>query len=168
MSLWRISDEILDIDRRLEESGGEITPEIEAALDAVHAALPAKISSIAGYLRYLSVIQATAKAEEERIRDIRKAAENREGRIRDYLAACMERMGYQTIQADPLAGVASVRLQKGRTKVVIDDPEKLPNDMVNVVFTRKPKTDDIKAMLEIGCEVPGARLEQGRPFVVIK
>jgi Siphovirus Gp157. len=52
---------------------------------------------------------------------------------------------------------ATVSVTKPRTKCVIDDVNKLPQGFY--VTERKPKTAEIKAALEAGEQIPGARLE---------
>lgn len=167
LSLWRITDALAVIDAQLEENGGELTPDIQAQLDAMSEAFPAKVCNVAGYLRYLDSLEASCKAEEERVRDIRKASEKRRERVRRYLADCMERSGTKSVKPDPNTGLLSVSLLAGRSKVVVE-PDMLPNDLVDHVVVKKPKTDEIKALLDMGVEVPGARLETGLPYVMIK
>jgi hypothetical protein len=168
LSLWRITDSLAAVDAALEENGGELTPEIQEKLDAMTEALPAKVCNVAGYVRYLESLEASCKAEEERVREIRKASEKRRERVRRYLADCMERSGTKSVKPNPNTGLLSVSLLAGRTKVTVDDAARLPNDMVDIVFVRKPKTDDLKALLDMGVDVPGARLETGLPYVMIK
>lgn len=61
---------------------------------------------------------------------------------------------------------ATVSITKPRTKCVIDDVNELPQGFYAV--ERKPKTAEIKAALEAGDEVPGARLELGDDGLMVR
>lgn len=61
---------------------------------------------------------------------------------------------------------ATVSITKPRIKCVIDDVNELPQGFYEI--QRKAKTADIKAELEAGRGVPGARLELGEEGIMVR
>lgn len=61
---------------------------------------------------------------------------------------------------------ATVSITKPRIKCVVDDVNELPQGFFEI--QRKPKTADIKAELEAGRDVPGARLELGPEGIMVR
>lgn len=61
---------------------------------------------------------------------------------------------------------ATVSITKPRIKCIVDDVNELPQGFY--VTERKPKTADIKAELEAGRDVPGARLELGPEGIMVR
>lgn len=61
---------------------------------------------------------------------------------------------------------ATVSITKPRTKCVIDDVNELPQGFYEI--ERKAKAADIKAELEAGRDVPGARLELGQEGLMVR
>lgn len=129
----------------------------EAALDALVIAFEAKAHGIVCLSSNLDALIAQAKAEEERIAGIRKAAENRKARILDYLKRCMEAAEIARL---PL-GTVTASIQSNPPRVVIDDEYKLPLFFVEEVTTTKIDKRLIAEALKAGEVVPGAHLEQG-------
>lgn len=61
---------------------------------------------------------------------------------------------------------ATVTVTKPRTRCVVDDLNELPQGFFETV--RKARTSEIKAELEAGREVPGARLELGEEGLMVR
>lgn len=61
---------------------------------------------------------------------------------------------------------ATVSVTKPRTKCVVDDVNELPQGFYEI--ERKAKTADIKAELEAGRSIPGARLELGQEGLMVR
>lgn len=61
----------------------------------------------------------------------------------------------------------SITLAAGRDIAVIDDPEILPDDLVDVEMSIKPKRADILKALKIG-DVTGAHIEKSKTSIRIK
>jgi len=61
---------------------------------------------------------------------------------------------------------ATVSITKPRTKCVVDDVNELPQGFYQV--ERKALTSEIKAELEAGRDVPGARLELGQEGLMVR
>jgi hypothetical protein len=93
MKLYEIANEYRDIDALLDESGGELTPEIEQALAALDTALEAKVDAICGVIRERDADLDGLKLEIDRLKDRAKAVENGTSGLRLYLRDCLERSG---------------------------------------------------------------------------
>lgn len=61
---------------------------------------------------------------------------------------------------------ATVSITKPRIKCVVDDVNELPQGFY--VTERKPKSAEIKAALEAGEKIPGARLELGPEGIMVR
>jgi hypothetical protein len=96
------------------------------------------------------------KDEEKRIADIRKVAENKRKRALDYLHNCMIGAGMVEL---PI-GTKTAKIVKNPPAVVIDDPDKLHKDFIEVVYSERVDKVKIKAELNLGKFVEGAHLEQ--------
>ena len=114
LTLYDLPDAIREIEDEIIEAEGELTPEIEARLDALGEEFERKAEYIALLSREAKAEAKAVKQEEDRLKARRTAAENRERRLKDYLHACMTRMGIPKIDGDR----AKVAIQKnGRPSI---------------------------------------------------
>lgn len=109
--LWEIADGLVRIAEDIAEAGGELTPDLEARLEAHEGALESKVESIALLVRQNEVDADAAKAEESRLAGIRKAHERTAASLKDYLLRCLSGAGVQRVET-PLA---RVRVQRSGT-----------------------------------------------------
>lgn len=109
--LWEIADDLVEIAAEIVEAGGELTPELEARLDAQGALLEAKVEALALLIRERELDAEAAKAEEYRLAMIRKSHERTAASLKDYVLRCMESAGVQRVET-PLA---RVRVQRSGT-----------------------------------------------------
>ena len=91
-TLRELVQEVLIIDAVLAATGGELTPELEAKLDAVNAALAKKADGVRDYLAALEADAQVLKSEEQRLAARRKALEARTARFERYVLTLMQRM----------------------------------------------------------------------------
>lgn len=85
LHLYQITDALHAIEETLLENGGELTPELEEALNAMEGALEAKVDGIAGLVQHLARMSEAAKAEEKRLADLAKSRANAAARLKEYL-----------------------------------------------------------------------------------
>ncbi len=97
-SVFTIVDEMERLDALLEESGGELTDEIEAALKAVEGQFYEKAEKIGAYILSLVAHEATAKAEAQRLRELTKVRSNKVSRLKDYLKYMLESTGRDRVE----------------------------------------------------------------------
>lgn len=107
---------------------------------------------------------AAIDAEIARLEKRRKVITNRADSLRDYLRINMEATGISKISC-PLF---SITLVAGRESVVVDDQDKLPDDLLRVKTELAPDKTAIAAKLKAGEDVPGAHLERGQSSIRIK
>lgn len=92
-ALWIISDELEAVGVRIAEVGGELSPELEAELDAIEGDFSAKVERVALYIRSREIDAEGAKAEKDRLAAIQKANEASVRGLKQYLLGILERHG---------------------------------------------------------------------------
>jgi len=158
LTLYQISEEQRRIDAMLEESCGELTPEIEAAL-AVNEGNFMEKSRDYGYaiLRYKAYVEAI-KVEKARLDGLKKTAENAIARMEERLVGAMQQFDRTKIEMDTL----KLSLRKSE-RVIVDDEAKVPADCIKITTTVN-KTD-LKAHIKAG-EDCGAHLEENQSLQI--
>jgi len=97
-TLWEIGDRLLAVEAAIAEADGAITPEIEATLDELEGSFFDKVERVALFIEERAGDAAKAKAQEDRLRGIRKAHESTVASLRDYLERCMARAGVDKVE----------------------------------------------------------------------
>lgn len=127
-------------------------------IEAVIGRFEAKAQSVAAYCLNLAaqgdMLEAHIKAMQAKLKTCRA----REGRLKDYLAANMKAAGIRSIQADD--GSFAAKFAKNPPRVDIWDEAQIPQDYLRTKTTTEPDKTAIKAAIQAGREVPGAKLEQ--------
>jgi hypothetical protein len=156
-TLLEISGDLLALSDLLEESGGEVTPETEAAIDAWFADLgeqrDAKIDNYAALVRELTLRAAARKEEQERLALCVRVDENTVKRLKERLKLFMELQGLRKLETARYR--VSVQANGGRPPLEIPDATAVPVEYQRVVISAD--VDAIHAALKQGVEVPGVR-----------
>lgn len=151
LTLYNITAEQLRINELLEESGGELTPEIEEALVLNENNFAVKAD---GYIESIAKYRALAEAADVRLKEmqrIKKTAENIEKRLKERLSYAMQVMERDSIDIGPR------KLLLRRTKAVeIYDAARIPAAFSIVELKHDKKR--ISEALKSGELVPGAEL----------
>lgn len=159
ISIFSISAEQLRINEMLEESGGELTPEIEEALMINEENFLAKAD---GYIETIAKYKALQDAAAERIKQLqsyKKTAENIEKRLKERLL-----YGMRIMQRDKVEiGLHKVSLRT-TTSVNITDEVRLPNSFI--IVETKPDKKRIGDALKSGELVPGAELVRNQSITI--
>lgn len=151
ITLYSISAEQLRINELLEESGGELTPEIEEALMINENNFLVKAE---GYIESIARYKSMAQAAAERIKQLqafKKTAENIEKRLKERLQYGMRVMERDTVEI----GLHKVSLRSS-TAVNITEEAHIPAEYI-IVETKVDK-DAVKRALKEGIAIPGAEL----------
>lgn len=153
-TLYQISEEQRRIEAMLEETGGELTPEIEEAM-AINEGNFMEKSRDYGFaiLRYKAYVNAIAE-EKKRLDGLKKSAETAIERMSSRLLDAMQQFERPKVELDTI----KLSVKKNPASVAIDDESKVPADCIKVK-TEISKTD-LKRHIEAG-EDCGAHLEQG-------
>lgn len=165
ITLFVISESLQTITAAIIENGGEVDENTMELLTAWREELAVKAQSIAQVLQRLDGDAGYYKAVEDAARARRKAVEGAQTRLKQYLARNMEETGTKQIKE---RGVFTISLCDGRSTATIVNEGDLPMDLVETVVTSKPDRKRIKELLESGEEVPGAVLEYGEKYVMIR
>jgi hypothetical protein len=139
---------------------------IDDTLEGLEGEVIDKGRNVAAFFLNLDVEIEAVKLAEKRISNRRKMLENKQTRLKDYLAMNMAKCGITEIRALDSSFVA--KLQIGRDQaVVIDDVAAIPPDyMREVPATFAPAKADILKALKEGFEVPGAHIEKRNRLVI--
>lgn len=163
LKLYEIPGRLREIEGRIIDLGGEITPDVEKELDALEEAFERKVEYIALLSREAKAEAAAVKQEEDRLRQRRSAAENREKRLKDYLLACLVKDGRGRVEGDRV----KVRVQANSRPSIWwrRDPGEAPE-----AYRRTSVSVDLNAAyedLKAGAELPeGFEIERGSHLVV--
>lgn len=122
--LYEITDELVVIQNMLAETGGELTPEIEAVLDGITGAFDEKVERVIRYTQNEEAFATGARAEADRLLKIARAIENGANHLKDYLMHQMQRAGRTEVRT----AIGKVAIQRnGRPSIRWTQPvEMLP------------------------------------------
>lgn len=129
-------------------------------LEGMTGELEAKAQNVAFVARNLEALAASIKEAETAMDARRKALENRANGLRRYIADAMDFAGVRKIECPYFA----LKLKANPASVDVFDLAQLPMDYMCPVLPPPPAPDKaaIKAALQAGQDVPGARLVQGQ------
>jgi hypothetical protein len=153
-SLWEITTELQQIEDQLMENGGEVTPELETALQISQTELSDKAGN---YISLILKNEADAEiidAEIKRLTALKKSRQNIAHQLKERLSGAMQYFEISKIQL-PFA-VISLRQSES---VEVDDPLKLPVEYQRVKTTVEADKATLKAALKAGEQVWGASLK---------
>lgn len=128
--------------------------ELTTALQNIDEQIEEKADNIAKVLRELEGQIETIKAEETRLREKRKAIENKKENLKKYLKDQMEILDKKKIKTD----LFSFNISKNRASLKIIDEAKIPEYYFTV--TRTPRKQDILKAYQEGKLTEGIELEQ--------
>jgi hypothetical protein len=114
MKLYELADARDAIDRALELSEGELTPELDAALTALDGAFEEKAERVALFVVNELATAKAIKSEEERLAQRRKALEHRADSLKRYLETQLVRVGKRAIRGT----LATIAMQTNPPSVV--------------------------------------------------
>lgn len=98
-TLYGLADLRVIIDQALEESEGEVTPEIQAALDQWELDFPKKAEAVALYMKHWSDLADVAKQEAKRLESIAASRQRRADSLKRYLEEQMLRSGVERVES---------------------------------------------------------------------
>lgn len=158
-SLYNITAEHRYLCNLLEESGGELTPEIEEALVINQGQLAVKAEAYAEIINKYTNLSTIAKARKEQMAATQATADKIVQRLKSRLLAAMEEFDTPKIES----GVYRLFLRKTKA-VVVDDEAALPT-AYRIMRTTADKAA-IRAAIESGEEVSGAHLQTNTNLII--
>lgn len=155
-SLAEITKDAQSIELMLIESGGELTPELEAMLDANTDELAEKVDRYAHYIDRLERSEQYYSDKSEAYENIALGHENAILFLKDRIKSAMTALG-----ASKIEGVEhKVSMSQTKGRLVLDEPN-LSIKYVKEVRTLEPDKPRIRADLEAGQKIEGACIVYG-------
>lgn len=132
LSLYEITGELSALDELLEETEGEVTPEIEAWMEEFGPMLMRKVDSIGRYCANLTAAAEACKAEETRLAKRRKSQESKVASLKRLLEVAMQRLGESRLEGSTFAAVRQKNGGKRALEVLVPAGE-LPAGLTRTI-----------------------------------
>ena len=138
-SIFDISEEYLKIIQELEESGGEITPELEERLNITREQLESKLKAYYAIIKQNEALIDLSKDEKNRLNDRQKTKENLIDRLKKIVVYTVEQFG----EVKPKAKNKSLNFDtlgvslKETDALEIEDVNKIPTMYLKVSYVIK-------------------------------
>ena len=162
-SLVDLSKEYAFIHHELMANNGEITPDLETHIQSLYKQLAMKVDSISYVLDRL---ESEAEYWREKAKSYQRIAigcDNATDRIKGMIKHSMENM-----ECNEIEGVNErLKITGGRFKLIIEDESQVPSSFKKQTVITEIDKNTVKAALEAGIKVPGARLEEIKTLRVL-
>jgi hypothetical protein len=152
-SLYNIKEEAIQLYHKLDEAGGELSEELEQALIINENELQTKSVSYVGLIKSIESETLAAKEEVQRINNIVKRNNNIVERLKGNIKDAMLTYNIDEIKTP----IITIKFRSSKS-IVVDDIEALPMTLKTVKVTTAADKKAIKALIDSGEEVKGARL----------
>jgi hypothetical protein len=158
MKLYEIPADLRQLETKIEDAEGLLTPELEAELDALGEEFDRKAEFVAMLIREAKLESDKWKAEEDRVSSRRRSLDRRAEGLTRYLHTQMTAMGKDKIPGDLL----TVAIQRNAQPTIAfeGDPATLPTRFRR--FRIEVDTMEVKQALKEGQELPeGIHIHHG-------
>ena len=159
-TLVALTSEAHQLAMMIELLGGEITPELDEALQVNEQDLREKADKYAFILKRIPMHQTYWKSIAEEAIRVLKGLGDAETRLRDRIKATMAASGLERLSGD----LNAFHMTRARDTLVVDE-KKLPPEYLISKFELVPDRDRLRTELESGKEITGAEL---RPSYALK
>ncbi len=139
----------------IEESGGELTPTVEAWLKEIETGLATKVDSYRNFIEDLQDEGAKLRRRAQELAGAAQSLERLADSMRDRIKFVMQQLGTDEVKGE----FYRFKLSELKPKMVIDDLAKIPLDLLMTVTETVVDKERIRGLLDAGVAVPGARLE---------
>lgn len=153
MNLFNITAEYKQLEAALIENEGELTPELETALQINQEQLQAKGINYGYVIKNIESEVDIIDAEIKRLTQLKKVRENAVERLKMTLQGAMECFGVLELKTPTL----KVSFRKSES-VLITDISELESRFIRVKTTKEPDKTSIKEAIKNGESVLGAEL----------
>lgn len=151
-SLYTIESEYLDLINQIELAEGELTPELESALEINKSELEVKSIAYVEIVKQRESLNSRIDEEVKRLQAIKKSNENLIDRLKTNLVSAVNLFGNFE------AGFLKFSTRKSKQVVVNCDTNELPKEFKTIKVTETPDKTAIKKAIEQGQEVAGCEL----------
>ena len=158
-TIYNIGAEQLRINEMLEETGGELTPEIEEALVLNEQNFAVKVDGYINTIAKYTDIEDAIANEIKRLSALKKTASNIKTNLKERLAYGMDMMGYDKLDL----GLHKLSFRNS-TAVNVTDETHIPAEYI-IVETKVDKMK-LKEALKNGETIQGAELVNNRSIQI--
>lgn len=159
MNLYEITVEQMNLNNLLEESYGELTPELEEALKINKENLVTKAEGYAKAIKNYKAEQDALAEEIKKLQAKKKVCENAIARMKDALSTAMDTFDMPKVQA----GLFKISLSKSESVNIIDE-DAVPMEYKKATYTVS-KTD-IKNAIDGGLVVKGVEIKENKSVTI--
>lgn len=163
-ALYEISTQYQELAALADSGDEDLAVALRDTMEAIEGEFQEKGKALAMVTLNMDGDIEAIKSQIDRLTDRKKALENRQASLKEYLRTNMERSGITKI-THPLF---TITLGKGKPIVVIDEESKIPDEYMNIKVTTTPMKAEIARAIKEGVEVPGAHSEIGKSSISIK
>lgn len=153
MKLYELALSYLEVQNLIEE--GASIEAVQDTLEAISEAIEVKAENVAKLIKSIDAECEVIKVEEKRLADKRRALENKQKHLKQYVQQQLELAGIKKVKS-PLF---TISIQKNPASCYIPD-ETLISDEYKIPQPPKVDKDTIKKLLNDGKVVEGAGLKQ--------
>lgn len=153
-SLFSLVAQANQVTHLLAETGGEITPELEAMMTKVDVGIPAKIDAYKVVMERLEAESEYWKLKASQYSSMARSLQALSDKLNDSIKGAMKAMNLTEIAGN------DYRFKLAAVKPSLKlDVDKLDKTYLTVVQTTVPDKERIRAALQEGAEITGASLE---------
>lgn len=160
MNLLQLVKETNELEQRLIESGGELTPELESKLLVTAQELPKKVDSYNHIFNQLEARAEAFKKQADEYYTAAKTLENTVERIKGYIKSVCRDSGQSVLIGENV----KFTITDSAPKLVIENASELPDSYKMQVVKIEPDKELIKndLLTMAVSEIPGAKLVPGK------
>lgn len=153
MNLFNIQQEYIHLSQQLIESGGELTPELELALEINQQNLSVKAENYAHVIRTMDYECDIIDAEIKRLQGLKQGRVKAAERLKGMVSDAMQLTGTKELK------FATVKLSFRKSESVeVENVNTLPAQFKKVEVSESAKKAEIKEALKKGEQIPGCQI----------
>jgi len=159
MSLYKLTQEMLEVLWAIEENEGELSPELEAILDEVESGRAERFEACLAALQNLEGEALMFKQEADRLKEIAEKRAKAAKNLSKYIASNLD-------EKEKIAtkyGTISIRFSEATETI---PGMEVPEQYLNTKIVQKPDLTLIKKSLKEGAELPFARIITNRNLAI--
>lgn len=164
MKLYELTQDLAALEAKIEAGGGELTPELEKALDTIQGSIQEKVEHIVKWIQNLEAERSGLAEERDRLAKKAIRMADRIQWLRGYLHNCLKANHLMTIRTV----IRTVSVVSSPDAVVIENEAAVPVGYWGERKTPFIDLDRIRAEWLENRPVPGTRLEKDRTHLTIR
>jgi hypothetical protein len=162
MKLYEITEELSALERVLEENEGEADTEILSILENLNLEFNEKVTNIVKFIKNNDAEIEALRNEEKRLAKKRKALENKNSWLKDYIKMNMEKNEITKVKDE----IFSISLRNTQPKLLIFNEQELMNDTRFIRIKEELDKTAIRDAIKSGQTVNGAELVENKALYI--